>query len=227
MWKVSPCSTFLSRMSNTREINATAASLLGFLHAGPMTGWELDAAVDRSISRFWNVTRSQAYRELRTLAELGYVEAGQTGGRDRRPYAITKSGREAFSLWISRHPGPPILRIPLLLTVFFGDHLPPERFQEIVEWELREGAKALEEYGSLLEQVTRSNPFVGQVIRFAVEYQKTLLSWLEGLKRDPALTGTFSNDASETLSAGLPNETLSHSRDTGPFPTPRDLINRQ
>src|SRR2546429_256493 len=50
-------------------LNATAASLLGFLRAGPMTGWDLDQRVKLSIGNFWNVTRSQIYRELRVLTE--------------------------------------------------------------------------------------------------------------------------------------------------------------
>jgi DNA-binding PadR family transcriptional regulator len=174
-------------MSNLREINATAASLLGFLHAGPMTGWELDAAVGNTIIHFWNVTRSQVYRELRTLAELGYVEAGDTGPRDRRPYAITDAGREAFAAWIVRHPGQMIVRMPLLLTVFFGKHLPPGRLEEIIEIELREGVKALKEYEAMLESIGDSDPFMAQILRFGVEYQKTLLRWIEGLRRDPSL----------------------------------------
>ena len=48
-------------------LNPTAASLLGFLHQGPMTGWDLAQTVEATIGDFWNVTRSQVYRELRTL----------------------------------------------------------------------------------------------------------------------------------------------------------------
>jgi DNA-binding PadR family transcriptional regulator len=186
-------------MSNLKEINATAASLLGFLHTGPMTGWELDAAVGNTIVHFWNVTRSQVYRELRTLAELGYVQAGDTGPRDRRPYAITDAGREAFAAWIVRHPGQTIVRMPLLLTVFFGKHLPPGRLDEIIETELREGTKALKEYESMLESIRDSDPFMAQIVRFGVEYQKTLLRWIEDLRLDPALKTEQMPDPSNTV----------------------------
>ncbi|HEX2052294.1 MAG TPA: PadR family transcriptional regulator [Actinomycetota bacterium] len=173
-------------MSSGLPINATAASLLGFLHAGPMTGWELDAAVENSIAHFWNVTRSQVYRELRTLAELGYVEAGDTGPRDRRPYSITDAGQTAFSSWIVRDPAAPIVRIPLLLTVFFGRHLPPERLAEIIDKELRDGTHALRHFEDM-QQEYGSEPFVNQVIQFGIDYQKTLLSWLRNLKKDPSI----------------------------------------
>jgi DNA-binding PadR family transcriptional regulator len=171
-------------MSN-QSINPTAASLLGFLHAGPMTGWELDAAVEGSIANFWNVTRSQVYRELRTLAELGYVKAGDTGPRDRQPFAITESGRAVFADWIVRDPGPPIVRMPLLLTVFFGRHLPGGRLAEIVEKEVAAAAEALHKFETMHE-LYGDDPFVGRVLQFGIEYQKTLLAWLESLGEDPA-----------------------------------------
>ncbi|MHB8328152.1 MAG: PadR family transcriptional regulator, partial [Acidimicrobiales bacterium] len=78
--------------SSDAPINPTAASLLGFLHGGPMTGWDLDQAVGGSIGNFWNVTRSQIYRELRALTGRGCVEPGQSGPRDRVPYSVTEVG---------------------------------------------------------------------------------------------------------------------------------------
>lgn len=171
-------------MSSPDSINPTAASLLGFLHTGPMTGWELDVAVAGSIANFWNVTRSQVYRELRTLAELGYVEAEDAGPRDRRPHAITDAGREVFAAWIVRHPGAPIVRLPLLLSVFFGSHIPPDRLAEIVNKELADGMDALEHFHTL-QRENRSDPFVTRVLDFGIAYQKTLLSWLQELADRP------------------------------------------
>ena len=55
------------------DLNATATSLLGFLLDGPKTGWDLVQAVEGSVGYFWNITRSQVYRELETLAAQGYV----------------------------------------------------------------------------------------------------------------------------------------------------------
>lgn len=173
-------------MSTPEEINPTAASILGFLHQGPMTGWELDAAIEGSIANFWNVTRSQVYRELRTLADLGYVEAGDAGPRDRKPYTITDPGRDAFAAWIVRDPGSPIVRMPLLLTVFFGRHLPPPRLAEIVRKELREGEAALHQFEAMQREYG-AEPFVNQVLQFGIDYQRTLLAWLESLQNDPAV----------------------------------------
>lgn len=49
------------------ELNATAASILGFLDRQSMSGSELAAQIENVIGDLWNVTRSQVYRELKLL----------------------------------------------------------------------------------------------------------------------------------------------------------------
>jgi DNA-binding PadR family transcriptional regulator len=165
------------------EINATAASLLGFLHAGPMTGWDLDRTVATTISNFWNVTRSQVYRELRTLADLKLVEAGHAGPRERRPYTITEAGRDAFVRWIALDPGPAIIRFPFLLTIFFAEHIPPKRLAEIVARETEYHVQALRHFRAL-QELYRDQAWMAEVIRFGIGYQEHILRWLEGLPID-------------------------------------------
>ena len=62
-------------MSSVADLNATQGSLLGFLHDGPLTGWDLIRRVEGGLSRFWNVTSSHVYRELRTLEERGLTSS--------------------------------------------------------------------------------------------------------------------------------------------------------
>ena len=76
-----------------KPLNTTAASLLGMLHDGPLSGWDLVAKAEDEIGAFWSLTRSQVYRELKTLSERGLIEAGRAGARDRRPYSLTDDGR--------------------------------------------------------------------------------------------------------------------------------------
>src|SRR5918911_2487961 len=92
-----------------KKLNPTAATLLGFLHRGPMTGWDLAQMAEMVIGEFWNVSRSQVYRELRTLEQFEFVTAGAAGTRERKPYTITDEGRAAFDTFIQREPGPDLL----------------------------------------------------------------------------------------------------------------------
>ncbi|HXC50001.1 MAG TPA: PadR family transcriptional regulator [Candidatus Limnocylindrales bacterium] len=162
-------------------LNPTAASLLGFLHHGERTGWELAEVVEQSIGQFWNLTRSQVYRELRTLEELGYVDAGQEGARARRPYAINESGRRAFSEWISREPAPELIRFPLLLTMFFGDSLPRERLDRFLRAHRVRHESRLEEYRNLADGFGASQDFVALTARFGLFYEEAVMRWFDSL----------------------------------------------
>ncbi len=174
----------MSTVTSATDLNPTAASLLGYLDLGPMTGWDLDQWVRASIGNFWNVTRSQIYRELRTLTEGGYVKAGTSGPRDRVPYAITTKGRKAFAAWIAQPPPPAVIRSRLLLTVFFAHHLQPGRLREIIETERRSHAADLERYLELEDQLAHdpSQKFPLATLRFGIRFERANLEWLDELE---------------------------------------------
>src|SRR5947207_4519866 len=162
------------------ELNATAASLLGFLHEGPMTGWDLVATAQRRIGDFWSLTQSQVYRELSGMAGAGLVEAGERGARDRRPYRLTEAGRRAFAAWIARPPGPETIRFPLLLTVLFGGHVPPERLAEFMATHRKVHAERLEEYERRLAEGVPDR-YGAATLDFGLRYERAVLEWFDGL----------------------------------------------
>jgi|SRR5438067_7159577 len=165
------------------DLNPTAASLLGYLDLGPLTGWDLDQWVRSSIGNFWNVTRSQIYRELRTLTELGYVEAGEAGRRDRVPYTITEAGRAAFREWIAQPPPPDVIRSRLLLTVFFGHHLPPDRLREIVSTERKRHDAELARYREMQKSIGTTG-FPAATLKMGVAYEEATSAWLAELEEE-------------------------------------------
>jgi DNA-binding PadR family transcriptional regulator len=166
---------------SSADLNATAASLLGFLHEGPKTGWDLVQAVEGSVGYFWNVTRSQVYRELKTLAAQGYVSEKRAGTRDKVPYAITAAGKEAFATWIAREPGPDILRLPVVLTVFFGRAVPPELLRRYLEKARVEHRARLEEYRRIEAEGLPHDEFQLSTVQLGITYEEAVLGWLEGL----------------------------------------------
>lgn len=179
-----------------RELNATAASLLGFLHYGPQTGWDLLKVAETLIGDFWSLTRSQVYRELATMAEQGLVVAGPTGPRDRRPYSLTDRGRAAFAAWVRREPGPETIRFPLLLTVTFGRHLPPGQLAGILDRHRRAHADRLAGYEDrrrALADADEADPYVLATLDFGLRYERAVLDWFDQLP--PALRGGPAGDA--------------------------------
>ncbi len=172
----------VSLEEHIKKLNPTAATLLGFLHRGPMTGWDLAQMAEMVIGDFWNVTRSQVYRELRTLEGLELVAADTAGTREKRPYSITDEGRTAFAAFINREPGPDLLRSPLLLMVFFGRHLDPARKQRFLAIHRLRHEQALDEYCRIQRNLDGSEAELGDVLQYAIFHEEAVLRWFEWME---------------------------------------------
>ena len=174
-----------------RPLNATAASLLGFLHDGPLTGWDLVATAQVRIGDFWSLTPSQVYRELAAMADAGLVAAGERGRRDRQPYALTDAGRAAFAAWVECEPGPETIRFPLLLRIMFGRHVPPERLAAIVHRHRAVHAQRLAGYeescAAALAGGGQPDPYAMATLDFGLAYERAVLAWFDQLP--PAIRG--------------------------------------
>ncbi|MEU4341053.1 PadR family transcriptional regulator [Nocardia sp. NPDC023852] len=170
-------------MTNTattrKSLNSTAASLLGFLHEGPMSGWDLVAEAQDRIGDFWTITQSQVYRELAAMDAAGLVEKGETGARERTPYRLTDAGREAFLAWIGRDPGGETIRVPLLLTLSFGEHLDRDRLDGIVAANREIHLGRLTEY--LAENPEGKSSFARATLDFGIRYERAVLEWFDHL----------------------------------------------
>lgn len=163
-------------------MNATAGSLLGFLHTGPMSGWDLVSTAERSIGNFWTLTRSQVYRELARLADDGLVEIGAPGPRERREHTITDAGRAAFRAWLDTEPGREQIRYPLLLTISFGRHLPPERLAAFVAAHRTAHEERLAEYREVRAACgPDDDPYAMAALDFGIRYEAAVLDWFEHL----------------------------------------------
>lgn len=166
-------------------MNPTAASILGFLHDGPMSGYELAGRAAEPIGYFWNVTRSQLYREIKDLESRGLIKTAPAGPRERRVCAITALGRESFSGWIAREPPDELIRFPLLLSVFFAESLDAGRLRNWIALHRARHADRLERYRQLLPSVESADPYPAMTLRFAIAYEETVLRWLDSLEIPP------------------------------------------
>ena len=164
------------------RVNPTAAALLGFLHEGPRSGWDLWSTAQVRIGDFWSVTRSQVYRELAAMAEAGLVVSGETGPRDRKPYALTDAGRQAFREWVESEPGTEQIRYPLLLKLAFGHYLPPVRVAEFLASHRRLHAERLERYRELHAGLTTAGErFALATLDFGIRYETAVLEWFDNV----------------------------------------------
>jgi DNA-binding PadR family transcriptional regulator len=179
----------------SQRLNSTAASLLGFLHDGPLTGAALYRTAEGRIGDFWSLTRSQVYRELEAMTSAGLVDAGSRGLRDARTFTITAAGRAAFREWTELDPDGETIRFPLLLLVGFGQHVAPDRLRAHLEAHrathaarlaayvaIRDGEEPAEGAG-LEDPGPERRPFATATLRFGLAYEAAVLAWFDELDR--------------------------------------------
>lgn len=74
--------------------------ILSVLHKRPMYGYEIAREVDTSTSGCCSPTEGTIYPVLREFEEGGYVTVREeiVRGRNRKVYALTSRGKQAFSV---------------------------------------------------------------------------------------------------------------------------------
>ena len=117
------------------KISATEAAVLGLLTRGELSGYDLQREAEAVGGFFWAPTKSRIYAVLPQLVERGFATSRavqQTGRPNKQLYRITKTGRAAVQAWLEEPPVFEPERAPLLLKLYFGDLLPPEKLLEHV-----------------------------------------------------------------------------------------------
>ncbi len=188
----------LSSVDNQAPLNATAAAMLGLLdQVGPLNGNALSRCADELIGDFWTLTRSQVYRELHSLAEVGLVRAGPPGPRSSREFHITEEGRATLAQWLHTANQDEVIRVPLLLMIRFAESLAPERLRDVIEnFADRHRSKAAY-YDQVAQRLrtTRADPFERATLRFGQLFERAVSEWLDELPGLlPSLTSPSSHE---------------------------------
>jgi DNA-binding PadR family transcriptional regulator len=69
-----------------------------------LSGYDLTRRFETSLGFFWEASHQQIYRELRQLADRGWLSArtvAQEGRPDKITYALTDEGRQALADWVT------------------------------------------------------------------------------------------------------------------------------
>ncbi len=141
--------------------NRTRIAVLGMLHAGPRSGYDLKKAFDQQVRHFWAESPGQIYPALRALEDERLVrsKSGVRNGRTRTVYSISASGRRAFAEWMAETPALPVVRNEVLLKVFFGTATSPDvllEHVEAIELSMRGARAQYGEFGRQIEELADS-----------------------------------------------------------------------
>jgi DNA-binding PadR family transcriptional regulator len=160
---------------------AVTPVVLGLLQFGPLSGYDIKSAVDRSTRFFWAASYGQIYPELRKLEQEGLIrgEDSPNGERGRRVYELTDAGRKALTTWLHGATTTIEYRDESLLRLFLADGLPREEALGLLEARKR----GHEEYVAVLRTIEAragDDPdFVNLVLRWGIEFNEWGADWCE------------------------------------------------
>lgn len=168
--------------------NKTRFAVLGLLLWGPMSGYDMKKAIDRSLGHFWTESYGQLYPILTELAAAGLatkqVQPGD-GKPDRHVYAITDAGRTVILDWLAYPAEPVKYRLEVLLKLIYSGYLPPaERLAHVTRFRTEQQA-LLEQYTAIeahLESRHAGNPHAPYwliTVRCGIHTVRAMLAWCD------------------------------------------------
>jgi DNA-binding PadR family transcriptional regulator len=168
--------------------------VLGLLAcSGERSGYDLQQIARGSVGYFWAPARSQIYAVLPRLVTSGLAEPldlVQGRGPAKRRYRITEAGREALERWLEDGPiGPEPDRNLLLLKVFFGDFMRPERLREQIRERRLEAEQLKAELAEIEEDPAERGPagrFAALTRRYGNEWADAVIRWADHAERSLA-----------------------------------------
>lgn len=162
------------------QLTPTSYIVLGLLEwFGEATPYALKQMVAGSIGNFWTLHHAQLYSEPERLAKGGYLtEEREQGGRRRKTYTITATGREALTEWRAEPTAAvPELRAPALLKLFFGADP-----AQLAPAQLEAHRSKLAEYERIRETMPRSVPEGPRIALDAgIANERQQITWWEAI----------------------------------------------
>jgi PadR family transcriptional regulator, regulatory protein AphA len=170
------------------ELGPTAYVILGILHLGPHSGYDIKQLADVSTRHFWATSYGQIYPELKRLTESGLIKAEDAprGTRHRTLYHLTPKGKQTLHAWAS---DPAIqsleIRDEMLLKLFFADAM--SRKETVTHLESmrrrhKEVAAGLREH----EPMSAAQPhrMKHEVMKFGIAFHEWSAEWFGRLAKD-------------------------------------------
>jgi DNA-binding PadR family transcriptional regulator len=94
--------------------------ILGLLLIAPQSFYDLIKAFESGVALFYSASSGSIKRALDGLLARGFIEvASVEGGRGRKLYRVTDTGREEFRTWMKAEPAGPDLETAALARLYF------------------------------------------------------------------------------------------------------------
>src|SRR5262249_35760361 len=107
---------------------------------------------------------------------------GEVGERGAQPFSVTDAGRQAFQAWmadfIARGPQEDQLRSPILLAVFFGHFVDPDRLRVLLAEYKARYERSLAIASDMLAALREDRSLPGAALVRRAAYAALMADWL-------------------------------------------------
>jgi DNA-binding PadR family transcriptional regulator len=170
------------------DLGPTAYVILGILHLGPHSGYDIKQLADVSTRHFWATSYGQIYPELKRLTSAGLVkpEDASKGTRQRTIYHLTAKGKQALHTWVADPAIQPLeVRDEMLLKLFFADAMSKKETVTHLE-AMRRRHLAVVAGLRQHEPMAASQPhrMKHEVMRFGIGFHEWCADWFGKLAKD-------------------------------------------
>jgi PadR family transcriptional regulator, regulatory protein AphA len=168
--------------------------LLGCLHYGPATGYDLKQMIDHSTSHFWHAHHSQIYTALRQMESDGLVSSQfiqAEGQPNRRVYSLLEPGKQALEAWLE-HPMTEMTPIKeeLLVRLFFSAQRDPRKVLAELTLQRELHQEQLAAYHSSVQKniessehhdprLSRDVVFWQSTLNMGIRYEEMYIAWID------------------------------------------------
>ncbi|MDJ0769479.1 MAG: PadR family transcriptional regulator [Ilumatobacter sp.] len=169
----------------TRRLSPTSYALLGYLSMTPMSGYDLTVAVRKSIDMFWQISKSQIYKELPLLeadALITGTDVAQDHYPDKRVYQLTPAGAAALDDWLANGElPPPVSKIPELLKLFFGHRMDDRDIRAMLLATRSDHVASVARLEELIAQLDDYPParWVRATARYGLLEHRAVIEWVD------------------------------------------------
>lgn len=128
--------------------------ILGLLALQSMTVYEINKALQRSVSLFYSASFGSINAAIRKILEKGWIIGQETieNGRNKRIFHLTPAGREAFQDWLVSDIEAEKVKDPALTRLYFMGLSDPQERIRLLEAHLQQLRQILDKLDLIHQQ---------------------------------------------------------------------------
>ncbi|MDK2868326.1 MAG: hypothetical protein PWP38_2641 [Clostridiales bacterium] len=170
----------------------TTYVILGLLSEAPMTGYQIKQVIDIRFKFFWRESYGQIFPTLKAMVESGDInilDIAPQNNRAQKTYAITPQGTANLKTWLSMPVETEMVRLELLLKMYFGNLADREAMQSHLAAFQAAHQSDLDQLNAFSDEVTKlldqdeNHPMVLSVIDFGQKVNRAYLAWVEAAQK--------------------------------------------